>query len=546
MYFKPTELAIRKKYFTVVLLFITVGYGFVSYRALPKEWTPDIQIPILYAVIPYPGSSAEDVENIITYKMEKEMKGMDQMEKITSSSRQGVSSISAEFTIGFDIEKAKDQVRTAWDNIQGELPDEVENMTLIEVNLSEAPILTFLLSGDMPLFEMKKVAEKMKDDIEAIKGVIEAEVNGGLEREIQVEVDPFLLEYYKINLNQIAQAISQANANIPGGDLDLDSANFLISVPGQISKAEEIENFLVTSREGVPIYVKNLARVIDGFKEIESVTRVLNENAISVDVKKKAGENLLDIIASTKQIIAEYEAVHPALDFAVTLDASNEVTSQLSQLQNNILLGFILVFTVLCLFMGPLTALIVGIAVPISILISYICLRAIGVSVNMVVLFALILSLGMMVDNGIVVVENIFRHLKSGKKITEACLVGVTEIAGAVITSTLTTLSAFFPLLFHAGYHRRFHEVPADYPDRHPVFVPVRRFHLQRSLRPYPVAHPQFVLRTGTPDFRRGTGEPVIFAENLRQIADFPDQTEVPRSGPFRGGLDRLLHDLFR
>jgi len=426
--------------------------GISAYRTLPKESTPDIKIPYLIVTVPYPGSSPEDVESLIVHKLEAEMQNLDSLKTMTSTSTEGAAMVALEYFLGTNIDEAKTDVRDVLDRVKHELPDDAEEPIIKEINFSEFPIMTINLSSRLGLLRLKTIAEDLEEKIEAIPGILDVTRAGGLEREVKIQVDPDKLRYFNVDLNEVSNTIAFENTNIPAGDISIGPMKYNVRVPNEITKPKEIENLVITAPGQSPIYVKDVASVVFGFKEIASRSRMNRVESISLSVSKRAGENLLVIAEQIKKIIREEQAkLGGKVNFTITSDHSDYVKSFVRDLENNLYSGLISVLVVLLLILGIKNSLFVAAAIPFSLLISFLVLQALGITLNMVVFFGLIMALGMLVDNAIVVVENIYRHLESGLSPIEAATTGVGEVAIPVITSTLTTLAAFFPLLFMPG-----------------------------------------------------------------------------------------------
>lgn len=424
----------------------------MAYKSLPLESSPDIQIPILIVTAPYPGASAEDVEALVTYELENEFKGMDYMEELTSDSIEGLSFIRLEFSLDFNIADAKDKVREAIDKVKPDLPDEVEDPVITEINLSEQPILIINVSGDQELTVLKDIAEKVKDKIEKIPGILEVKRAGGLEREIQVILDPDKLEYYNLDANSVVGTISSENNTTPGGKVEIGQLNYMIRILGEVKDPKEIGNMVISAHNNQPVYIRDVAEVVDGFEEMENRSRLNGIESVSLTVSKKSGENLILISDEIKALVKiEQEKYKDQVVFTLLSDESKEVRQMVSDLENNVYSGLFFVIVVLVFILGGRPAIFVGSAIPLSMLISFVVLDWMGITLNMVVLFSLILALGMLVDNAIVVVENIYRYLEMGHSKMEASIKGVSEVAYPVIASTITTLAAFLPLLFMPG-----------------------------------------------------------------------------------------------
>jgi len=441
---RPTSIFIL-----MILIFIT---GFSAYTSLPREASPEVQIPYLIITIPYPGSSPQDVESLVIDKLEAEMQNLEGLKEMSSTSTEGAGMVALEYYLGTDIEEAKAEVREVLDRVTPELPTETEDAIITEINTADFPILILNLSGKAGLLHMKEIAEDIKEDIEAIPGVLEVKRAGGLEREVQVNVDPDKLQYYNVDLNEVSNTITYENTNIPAGDIAVGPLKYMIRIPGEINAPQEIERMIVTAPNQVPIFIRDVAEVKFGFKDVTSRSRLYGVESVSLAVSKRAGENLLEITDQIKALIKTYQAKYQnIITFTILSDHSEFVKGFVRDLENNIYTGLASVLIVLLTILGFRNAMFVAAAIPFSMLISFIVIQALGITLNMIVLFGLIMALGMLVDNAIVVVENIYRHLENGLYPRQAALTGVSEVAIPVISSTLTTLAAFMPLLFMPG-----------------------------------------------------------------------------------------------
>jgi len=445
--------AVRKRTSVVVLAIIIIIFGLMSYESLPREAAPDITIPYIFIMTSYPGVAPEDIEQAITLPIEKKLKGLEAVKQIRSSSTEGMSSIIVEFVAGTDIEEVLSKTKDKVDLAKPELPTDLEeDPEVIEINISELPILVLSLSGPVGLVRLKEIAEDLQDDIESIPGVLEAEVTGGLEREIRVEPDSDKLAYYGLSIVSLQNVIAEENQNVSGGAIRMGDGRFQLRVPGEFQSPEEIYGLIVGLHKGQPVYLKDVARVVDGFKDEEGRSRLNGHEAINIAVKKRAGENVIRISEQIDKLIEEHSPTWPAGTRVTKLmDHAKDIRIMVADLENNIITGLILVVVVLFFVMGVRNAVLVSLAIPFSMLISFMVLNALGITLNMVVLFSLTLSLGMLVDNAIVIVENIFRYMEQGVPRIQAAIRATSEVAQPVVASTLTTVAAFFPLVFWPG-----------------------------------------------------------------------------------------------
>ncbi len=448
----PSQIAIRNPVFVFIMILVIGLAGFNAYKSIPREAAPDIQIPLLIVTIPFPGASPEDVESLITNRAEQELQTIKNLKKIKSTSSESVAVLTLEFTSDFDISDARTKVREKMDQIKPDFPSDAEDYQITEINLSEQPLMILNIAGDMGLLSLTNLADEVKEEIEGIPGILEVRRAGGLEKEIRVYVNPEKLNYYNLDLNQVSTSIRSENTNLPGGSVTMGPTKYLIRVPGEFSNPEGINEALISAPNQVPVRVKDLAKVVFGFKEISSRSRLDGTESVSLSIVKRSGENLLAIRDQVKLIIQRLEQeFENEVKFSILSDQGERVQRIVKDLENNILSGFVLVFLVLLLVMGISNALLVAVAIPLSFLASMIILNVMGFTLNIVVLFSLILSLGLLVDNAIVIVENIFRHRQAGKNRIEAAILGTKEIAIPVTTSTITTVAAFFPLIFMPG-----------------------------------------------------------------------------------------------
>lgn len=444
--------AINNRISVLVMVALIAIMGAVSYLTIPKESFPNITVPNIFVTTIYPGVSPEDMESLVTRKLEDEIGNISEIKEMTSTSSEGYSSVVLEFDTGIDIEEALQKVREKVDLAKAELPDDAEEPLVQEVNLSEFPIMQINLSGDYDLEILKDIAEDLQDKIEAIPTVLGVDLTGGLEREVQVDVDLAKLKYYNLSFGDIIGAISSENVTIPGGDISVGTKSFLLRVPGQYQETQPIADVVLKVNDGQPIYLRDIASVTFGFKERETYSTLDDSPVITLGVKKRTGENILETYDQVSAILENaLPTLPPTTTYKITNDQSKDVNNMVSSLENNIISGLILVIGVLLFFLGVRNASFVGISIPLSMFLSFIILSALGITMNMIVLFSLILALGMLVDNAIVVVENIYRYLEEGYDNFEAAKKGTGEVAGPIIAGTATTLAAFAPMIFWPG-----------------------------------------------------------------------------------------------
>ena len=451
--FGLTNLSLKNKTSVFILTALLTLFGLFSYKNMPKSLFPDIVMPTIMVQTMYPGNSPADIENLITRPIEKQIKSVKGIKNLTSNSVQDNSSIIVEFNTDVEVKSALQDVKDAVDKAKSDLPNDLDmDPVVMDIDFSEFPILNINLSGDYSLDDLKVYAEELQDQIESLPEISKIEITGLLDREISIKADLHQMENNKVSFSDIENAISAENVSIASGDILLGTSRRSVRTDAEFKSAREIENIIVKSESGNIVYLKDIAIVVNGYEERESYARLDKKPVVSLNVVKKSGENLLEATDKIMRILDEAKAsqfLPEGLNISITNDQSEQTRDQLDNLENSIIFGVILVILVLLFFLGLRNSLFVGLAIPLSMFISFVVLGGMGTTMNMVVLFALILALGMLVDNAIVVIENIHRlYNKEGLSRMEAAKRGVGEIAVAIISSTATTLAAFFPLLF--------------------------------------------------------------------------------------------------
>jgi multidrug efflux pump len=455
--FSLSKLAIQNPSTIFLFMALIAVVGWISYTGLPREAAPDITWPHLYVTVPFPGATPNEVEAQITNKLEQELQNIEHLEELRSRSSNGYVTVDLKFDFDIDLDDARIKVREALDDVKADLPDEAEDWTIADFNLSEMPIMTINLSSKLGLLLLKDVAEDLRDKIKSIPGILEVNRFGGLEKEVQIRIDPEKLSFYKLDLNDITRTIQAENRTIPGGTMKVGPRELFIYVPGEVKSFHQIKEMIVSDDGGAQVRISDVADVRFAFKEVESRSRYEGVESISLEVSKRSGENLLVIANEVKEIVADFEKTYEGKISFILLDDNSEwVTKFVKDLENNIYTGMLFVFLVLFFFLGKRNAVFVGLAIPFSMLMSFMVLSLIGISLNFIVLFSLIVSLGLLVDNAIVIVENIYRHVQSGKGPVEAAIIGSGEVASPVIASTLTTLLVFFPMIYMPGIMGQF------------------------------------------------------------------------------------------
>jgi len=448
-----------KNRITVVLIFILlVVLGVGAYNNLPKESYPEVEQSTVFVGTPYPGNSPTDIENLITRPIEKEINTISEIKEIRSNSIQGFSTIVAEFVSGTDIEYAKSKVKDAVDkskiNLPTDLPRESE---VYEISFSDFPVMSVTLSGEYTIDKLESYGEILKDELEKISDISKVNIAGVEEKEIAIMVNPFELEARSLSFSDIENAVKFENISVSGGNLLENDMRRSVRLIGEFKQIEDIESIIISNRNDKVVFLKDVADIRFGYKEIESYMRLSGKPVVSVDVSKRSGTNLLLLNDKVNSAIDEIKGLIPKdIDVIIVNNQSQNTKEQVSTLENSIFSGVILVVLVLMFFLGVRNALFVGLSIPLSMCISFIILQLFGITVNMMILFSLVISLGLLVDNGIVVTENIYRFLEKGYSKIEATKLGIGEIALPIITSTATTLAVFVPLAFWPGLTGQF------------------------------------------------------------------------------------------
>lgn len=438
---------------TVLVLLLTILLaGAALYVAIPKESSPDIAIPFIYVSASHDGISPEDAERLIVKPLEKHLKTIDGVKEITAVASQGHASITLEFTAGFDSDAAIDDVRNAVDKGKADLPEATHEPSIHEVNLSQFPVLVVNVFGDAAEAVLIKTAERLQDAIESLPNVLEAELSGKRGEIVEVVIDPTLMDHYRLSLSEVGGMIQRNNQLVAAGTMTEGTAKFPIKVPGVIDELDKLLNVGIKAVNGEVIKLKDVATVRRVYQEPSSIAELQGRPSLSLQVKKRSGTNIIETVEGVKAIVAAAQSQLPeGVELRLTGDQSKEIRDMLGDLQNNVISGILLVMIVVIGALGIRPGLLVGIAIPSSFLLGIMVLGTMGLSINMVVLFSLILALGLLVDGAIVVVEMAYKHLANGVQPAEAFLRASTRMAWPITASTATTLAAFVPLLAWPG-----------------------------------------------------------------------------------------------
>ncbi|RMF73074.1 MAG: efflux RND transporter permease subunit [Acidobacteria bacterium] len=447
-----TRIALYRPLTVYVLMVIVAVGGLATYRALPRESFPEIRVPFMIISTVYPGTTPEDIESQVTRKIETELKGLSGIKEIRSTSLDGYSLIEVEFNPDVDLDTALQKVREKVDLARPELPADAEDPVIQDFDFSRLPILVVNVAANLGMDRLKQIADDISDELEEIPGVNLVNIIGGRDREVQIFVDPQRMAAFDVGLVDVERAIEREHLTLPAGTVDIGRQRLLVRTPAEVDDPLEIADFVVDDRGGNPVRIRDIGRVVYGYEDETSRARVDRRTAISLTVEKRTGANIIEVADAVRARLAELAPRLPAaVELSIIGDQSVDIRDMVRELENNILSGLLLVLLVLFVAMGWRPAVIVAAAIPFSMLITFIVLAVAGYTLNMVVLFSLVLVLGMLVDNAIVTVENIYRHRELGDAPGRAALDGAREVAMPIIASTATTLCAFAPMLFWPG-----------------------------------------------------------------------------------------------
>lgn len=458
--FKATSWSIDNRTSIFIITVIITLAGIMSYNSLPKEQFPDVVVPTIFVSTVYPGASPSDMEQLVTKQIEKQLKGINGVKKVTSSSVQDFSNIIVEFNTNLDVVVCKQKVKDAVDKAKRDLPtDLLDDPTVSEFDISEIPIMNVNISGDFSLDKLKDYAEKLKDRIEEMREITRVDIVGALDKEVQVNVDKYKMTAAKLTFRDIENALAGENLTISAGNVDIGGMTRSVSIRGDFKDAEQIKNIIVGSQSGAMLYLKDVAEVKMGYEEQESFSRLNGKNVIALNVIKRSGENLINASDKIKATVEEMKkSDFPSnLEVVITGDQSRSTRVTLHDLINTIIIGFILVTVILMFFMGGTNAIFVAMSVPLSMCIAFLVLPSFGFTLNMIVLFAFLLGLGIVVDDAIVVIENTHRiYQDEHLDIVTAAKKAAGEVFLPVLSGTATTLAPFFPLVFWGGIFGKF------------------------------------------------------------------------------------------
>ena len=468
--FKPTTWSIKNRTSIYLMMICITLIGVYQFMTLPKEQFPDIVIPTIYVQTIYVGNSPRDIENLVTQPIEKQIKGITgaKINKVTSTSVADYSAIMVEFNTDVKTDVALQKVKDAVDKAKQDLPtDLTQQPTALEVSFSDQPIMYVNISGDYDLMRLKKMADDTKDKLEELPQINRVDLVGAPEREFQINVDNQRMQAADVTFDNIENAVKYENMDVSGGQLQVGNMKRTLQLKGQLKTAADIEQIVVRNSHGAPIYLKDIAQIKDTVKETESYARLDGKKVITLNIIKRSGENLIETSDAVKNTVEELKKSRfpPDLNVVITGDQSKATRTSFNDLVNSIVIGFVLVLIILMFFMGVTNAFFVALSVPLSMFVAFVCLPAadivIGghVTLNFIVLFALLFGLGIIVDDAIVVIENthrIFMQSKGRLSSEKSAMMAAGEVFVPVFVGTITTLAPFFPLLFWPGIIGKF------------------------------------------------------------------------------------------
>jgi multidrug efflux pump subunit AcrB len=438
--------------FTLLVIILPIVAGTYAYRSLPKEGEPEISAPHAIIATTYPGASPSEIESLVTNPLEEVLSDLKHVKEMRSSSAESVSVIVIDFDVEANLDLSLQSVREKVSEAQKELPDEVEDSTVTEISFTDIPIMLVSVVGDMDPVQLKRLAQDVADELELLSEVLSADVAGGLTREIQIYLDPERLNQFGLTILDVYSAVKQSDINIPGGMVNVAERRFLLRTLTEIKKVEEYASVPLIQKGDRVVSLGDVARVTDGHAEDVSYARVDGESSVSIAVKKRTGANILETSEKVRQKIQELQKGFPAgVRVMTTADQSKYIRQGFDVMNNSAITGLIIVVIVLYFAMGLRNSIITSLSIPLSLLITFIFLKVFGQTNNNMVRFSLVLCIGLLVDNAIIVVENVYHHYQLGKERLAAVIDGVSEISAPVISATLTTMAAFLPILLMTG-----------------------------------------------------------------------------------------------
>lgn len=448
----PVDYAISHSRLTLALLLFLLLAGLMAYVTIPKEAEPDVKVPIVYVQLSQRGISPEDSERLLLRPMETQLKSVANVKEMRSTAFEGGGFVLLEFEAGFDSTKAVQDVRAKVDDAKRDLPKDADQPSVREVNLSLFPVLVVGLTGDVPERTLLHIARGTKNALEQIPGVLSADLKGARDEVVEIIAEPMLLKSYGISIDALAGGVAQSNSLVAAGALEGGTGRFAVKVPALVEKPEDILKLPVVASSGASVTLGDVAQVRPTFKDADTITRVNGKPAITIEVSKRTGSNLIETVDAVKYVVGELKKSWPeTVDVTFSQDKSKTIRDMLHELQNSVITAVLLVLVIMMVVLGGRASFFIGIAIPASFLTGILALQSFGLTVNIVVLFALILAVGMLVDDAIIVSEYAERRMAEGVEPRLAFSMAAKRMAGPVISATLTRVAAFSPLMFWPG-----------------------------------------------------------------------------------------------
>lgn len=448
-----TRFAIQRPIVVRMALLLSLVFGIYAYQSMPRYLDPDITIGEAMIITLCPGFSPEEMEKLVTNKIEDELKGIADIRRFESQSYESTSKIHIYFNTElseYGIDQVMQEVRNAVDRVD-DLPEEARVPIVLEIDVAIFPVCMVGLSGDIPIMQLQDAAREVGSLFETVDGVSEVDIVGKRENEIWVELDPSRLSAYGISIPEVAGALHARLRNLPGGSLEMEGHEIQIRMKGEPAHPRELEDLVIRSTDQGIVYLRDIGRISPTLEKPRNLTFIDRKNALVLGIKRKKNTNMIQIVDDVKALFGDIHRQYPGLTTTLYFDQSQEIKKRIKQLQTNALLGIGCVFLILWVAMGLRNALFTSIGIPVAFLLTFILMKLFGLSINALTLFALILVLGVVVDDAIVVLENIFRHLESGSPLLRATLEGSREVLAPVLASVSTTMAAFFPILVLVG-----------------------------------------------------------------------------------------------
>lgn len=445
--------SVRRPITIYMAISVLVLLGAIAFYRLPVDLMPDVENPTITVRTAYPGVAPEEIENLVTRPMESALSSAPGVYRVNSTSAEGSSSVRVSFEWGVNLDEAANEVRTRVDRVRSALPEEVEPPTIFKFDVSQFPILFLAISGDKEPREMRTfIEDEIQPRLERVPGVAAVDIRGGVRREIHVNLSIDKLRSYNVSVNQITDILRRENQNRPVGPMDEGKYEVLLRTEGEFDNVDQIRNIVVTSREGIPVYLRDVAEVNDSHEEIRQLVRVDDRPGIRLSIRKQSGANTVDVSDRVQQEMARIEKTFPNLSIWPIIDNSKFIRQSIDNVRDSAISGAVLAILILLLFLRNVrSTLIVSISIPVTIIGTFLLMYSYGFTLNTVSFGALALGVGMIVDNAIVIIENIFRHREEGLTHEEAAVAGTSEVSSAIVASTLTSVAVFVPLVFLSG-----------------------------------------------------------------------------------------------